>query len=253
MRDPELDSARQLSDDQLLAFDTEYVTDKRWPTIQRCLQEDFSEGQFRFLDVGGGNGVFADRILAAYPKATGTVLDSARVLLDRNRSDPRKTLVCASAERLAELGERSYEVVFFNWVLHHLVGADYLASLENVRRALTTASGLLTSGGRMSIFDNMYDGQAIDGLPSRLIFHLTSSKLLAPLTRRFGANTSGVGVCFLSKKRWDAVLSSAGLAILRYSDEPPWQIPLHRRVLLHLGPVRFGHFWCSARDAAQTR
>jgi hypothetical protein len=193
--------------------------------------------------------VFADRVLSTYPEATGTVLDNGKILIERNRPDKRKTLVCASADEMDSLEKGAYDVVFFNWVLHHLVGRSHSESIDNICSALRRAKALLSPTGRISIFENMYDGQVIDWLPSRLIYRLTASKVLEPLTRRFGANTAGVGVCFVSKRGWDRIFADVGLQVLHYSDEPPWDIPLHRRVLLHLGPVRFGHYWCTPKEA----
>ena len=65
---------KQLADDQLAAFDTEYVTEPLWDILKRRIDRAFPDGRFSFIDIGGGNGVFADRLLAAYPDATGTVL-----------------------------------------------------------------------------------------------------------------------------------------------------------------------------------
>ena len=67
----------QLDDEQLQGFDTEYVTDQRWVPVKRCIDRDFPGGYFTFLDIGGGNGLFTDRILANYPKSTGVVLDNS--------------------------------------------------------------------------------------------------------------------------------------------------------------------------------
>src|SRR5438876_5406232 len=75
----------RLTDDQLEAFDTESVNDQRWIPIHRCLDRDFPDGQFTFLDLGGGNGTFADRLLEDYPSSSGVVLDNSQLLLNRNK------------------------------------------------------------------------------------------------------------------------------------------------------------------------
>ncbi|NJO57968.1 MAG: class I SAM-dependent methyltransferase [Richelia sp. RM2_1_2] len=81
---------KQLEDSQLETFDTEYVNDKRWQIIKEQIERDFPEGDFTFLDVGGGNGLFADRLLSNYPKSRGTVLDNSELLLSKNKSNSRK-------------------------------------------------------------------------------------------------------------------------------------------------------------------
>jgi ubiquinone/menaquinone biosynthesis C-methylase UbiE len=247
MIEPGKDSADwasvRLRDDQLEAFDTEYVSNRRWPIVERCLKAHFPDGRFSFLDIGGGNGVFADRVLDNYPEASAAVLDNSDKLLARNRPDSRKVLIHASASDLEHVVDRCYDVIFFNWVLHHLLGSSYATTLQNMRLALSDAVSFLTERGRVSVFENMYDGLVVDGLPSRLIYTLTSSRRLAPFTRRMGANTAGVGVCFLSRRAWGAQFERAALRVERYSDDARWQVAIHRRVFLHLGNIRCGHFW----------
>jgi hypothetical protein len=138
------------------------------------------------LDVGGGNGRFADRVLSAYPESRGIVIDNARALIDGNTPHPR---------------------------------------------------------GRLSVFENMYDGLLIDNLPGRLVYRLTSSRGLAGLCRRLGANTAGVGVCFRSKRQWERRLGESGYRVMAYSDAPGWSTSLPYRIVFHMGRVRFGHFW----------
>jgi Methyltransferase domain len=233
---------KQLEDSQLETFDTEYVDEKRWKIIKEQIDKDFPGGDFSFLDVGGGNGVFADRLLKYYPKSKGTVLDNSQLLLNKNVADSRKTIICDSVENLNKL-ETKYDLICFNWLLHHLIGNSYLDTRKNMYTAIDTIVPLLTDRGRVSIFENMYNGLFIDGLPSLLIFTLTSSKAIAGFIKKMGANTAGVGVCFLSQKQWTKVLDQTNLKLLKYTDDDKWPIPLKLNVLLHIGNIRCGHFW----------
>lgn len=233
---------KQLKDSQLKTFDTEYVDKKRWKIIKEQIDKDFPDGDFSFLDVGGGNGVFADRLLKYYPKSKGTVLDNSQLLLNKNVSDSRKTIICDSVENLNKL-ETKYDLICFNWLLHHLIGNSYLDTRKNMYTAIDTVVPLLTDRGRVSIFENMYNGLVVDGLPSLLIFTLTSSKAIAGFIKKMGANTAGVGVCFLSQKQWTKVLDRTSLKLLKYTDDDKWSISLKLNVLLHIGNIRCGHFW----------
>jgi ubiquinone/menaquinone biosynthesis C-methylase UbiE len=235
----------QLSDEQLKEFDVEYVDAHRWAPIQTCIDSDFGDGKFTFLDVGGGNGKFADRILAAYPSARGVVLDNSRLLLEANSSHPRKTTVLKSAEGLGELTER-FDIVFFNWVLHHLVErGSYQASRRNIDRTLSAGVRVLTDRGRISVYENTYKGLFIDNAPGRIIFTLTSSRALAWVARRGGANTAGVGVCFQSNRSWHRTFASAGLTVTDATepDAYVWPTGTTRRIFLHMRHVRVCHFW----------
>ncbi len=236
-----------LSDEQASTFDTEYVTDARWQPVLRCIQRDFPEGSFRFLDVGGGNGVFADRVLAAFPRARGTLLDTSELLLARNQASDRKKTVLANIADWQT--SEKYDIVFCNWVLHHLVtrGA-YWQTRANISKVLRVCDGLLSERGRLSIYENDYNG-VVDWFPGRAIFALTSSITLAPFVKKLGANTAGVGVCFLSHRQWLETL--AEFRVLDYAPDVPWPFPWRRAAPLLLREVRCAHYWVCASAAGK--
>lgn len=234
----------QLSDRQLTSFDTEYVTDARWSPIKRCIDRDFPDGRFTFLDVGGGNGVFADRILANYPEASGVVLDNSRLLLGRNRPGARKRTLLDTAESLARAGGERYDVVFFNWLLHHLVErSSYRDTRARIDQVLRSAAGVLTERGRVSVYENLYDGLFADGAPGWVVYQLTSARRIAKLMSRAGANTAGVGVCFQSRRQWCSAMARNGFQILDFAQDVAWTIPWQWKAFLHVGQISCGHFW----------
>ena len=235
---------KKLSDAQLNEFDIEYVTGNRWEIVKKCIDDDFPDGTFSFLDIGGGNGVFADRVLEHYPAATATVLDDSKVLLSKNKSHERKKIIFGSVADMDELLEGSrFDIVCMNWLLHHLVSDSYGESSSNVKNALQMSLSLVKEGGRLSIFDNMYDGWLFHNLPGHIIFHLTSSRRLASLIRKLGANTAGVGICVRSKKNWCKVIGESGFKVLQYTDGDGCQPSIPRKFFLHMGHIRVGHFW----------
>jgi len=180
----------------------------------------------------------------------GTVLDSSELLLSRNRHHPRKTLVDDTVENLGLRFPRgTFDVIFVNWLLHHLVGDSYRETLQNMTTTLSRASALLSPRGAISIFENLYDGALIDNWPGAFIYHVTSSRVLAPITRRLGANTAGVGVCFLSTRKWSTVIEQAGLRVATFTRTPKRRVPLLVRTLLHLQNLTVGHFWCERATA----
>lgn len=242
----ETSGIRKLSDAQVEAFDTEYVEGGRWATISELIQRDFPDGNFTLLDVGGGNGRFADRVLTQFPNSTATVLDNSESLLNRNLKNPRKTVICDSVTNLASIGRsRRFDVVCFHWLLHHLVSDSYHETSKNQLEALKCAKELLSPRGRISVFENMYQGYLLRGLPGLLIYHLTSAKSLAAIVRGMGANTAGVGVCFRSNDGWTRMTAGAGLQIAAYTEPDDWVWPQKAawRVLLHLQSIRVGHLW----------
>jgi len=238
---------RKLDASQVEAFDTEYVSDARWSTVKANIDQDFPDGVFTFLDMGGGNGMFADRLLAAYPHSKGTVLDNSEVLLSKNEPNERKTVILDSVENVGNIDTR-YDIIFLNWVLHHFVSETYAQTRQNQCRTLSAANTLLAERGRISVFENVYDGMLIESLPGRIIYQLTSNRVLKGITRRLGANTAGVGVCFLSKKQWLSTIHDAGLDVLKCiePDDWAWSLPLTWKICLHIRRRFVGLFWLGA-------
>src|SRR5262245_34603189 len=96
----DVEDVRVLDDRQVEAFDTDYMYEGRWKHLRACIERDFPSGKFTLLDVGGGNGAFADLVLATYPNARVVVIDLSDLLLSRNKPHPGKTLVQGSATQL---------------------------------------------------------------------------------------------------------------------------------------------------------
>jgi ubiquinone/menaquinone biosynthesis C-methylase UbiE len=234
---------KTLDDEQLETFDTEYVNEARWKLFEPCVERDFPDGNFSFLDIGGGNGRFADRLLLSYPNSSATILDNSQLLLDRNQFNLRKTLINTSVETLEHHLDKKYDLICLNWVLHHLVSDSYNKTRNNITNILAKMKLLLTPRGRISIFENMYSGLIIDDFPSYLIYQLTSSKEIARFIKSQGANTAGVGVCFLSQKQWSLTIKALDFEIIQYSDDEKWNIPWKWNVFLHIKNIRCGHFW----------
>ncbi|MFH1214203.1 MAG: class I SAM-dependent methyltransferase [Candidatus Neomarinimicrobiota bacterium] len=233
----------QLKDYQLNTFDTEYVDEQKWPVIKRCIDRDFPDGQFSFLDIGGGNGLFADRILTNYPQSHGTMLDNSALLINKNKPHDRKRVIVNSVENIGTGNNEKYDLIFLNWLLHHLVDNTYRLTRQNIDGILLTIRSLLADRGRVSIFENMYNGLIFDRAPGWLVYQLTSQKLIAPIVAKAGANTAGVGVCFLSEKQWHSCIQGNGFEILDYYRDDVWEIPWTWNLFLHISKIYCGHFW----------
>ena len=227
----------RLADHQLAPFDADHaLAGGRWEIVRSCIDRDFPSGQFSFVDIGGGNGLLADRVLACYPKSHGAVLDSSDLMLSKNNPSDRKRLIKANALDFAKHFQ-SVDLVFCNWVLHHLVKtASYWQSRENVRRVLAAIDRDCLSQGRLSIIESDYNGY-ISWVPGVVVFELTSSRAFAPLIRRLGANTAGVGVCFLSHRQWVHTLTISGFRLTSHTAEEAWDWPAYRKVALLLREV----------------
>lgn len=233
-------AVRKLTDQQVQTFaDNDYVTDELFAGICAAIVRDFPEGRFSFLDVGGGRGLFADRLLARFPNAEATVLDNSDLLLSLNTAHSRKRLVAASAtEIVRHFGNGSFDIAFLNLSLHHFVAGSYGASRTLQRRVLKQVVKVLSPRGRVVVTENLFQGVFLDDLAGMLIYVLTSSKLLAPIIKRFGANTAGCGVCFLSESGWRREFRATGLRELSFYGQRWRESEFKRRVCLRLLGVR---------------
>lgn len=202
-------SVKLLSTEQTQAFDIEYVDDSMFNLVIEALDKyQVSHTPFSLLDVGGGNGKYADKVLRNFAQASVVIVEPDSFLAEKNHPHERKQVIQSTFQNVA-LPQR-LQAIQFNWVLHHFVTDGYHNTCCLQRQALKEAYSALEPGGIIMIFENFYEGGVIEDLPSQLIFHLTSSELLAPITDKLGANTAGVGVCFHSAQFWREQLDLAG-------------------------------------------
>lgn len=241
---------KKLDNAQLQRFDHDLVPDAFFDTITERIDRDFPAGRFSFLDIAGGTGMFANRILDRYPQAVGTLVDNSQQMLDYNAQHPRKSLILSSAEDLDRWtrGQR-YDIIFLNFALHHFIVDSYSGTRAMQRKILAMSGGMLAPNGRVSIMEHMCNGALHQNWPSFVIFQLTSSKRLAKLMRRLGANTAGVGVCFLDHRQWCLEIARASLRVEHYHEAEHRLSRLHQTALL-IRSYRTGHFWVGQERAA---
>jgi SAM-dependent methyltransferase len=237
----------KLSTDQVKKFDREHMQDHRWGPLSDKISRRFPTGEFSFLDLGGGNGMFTDRVLRHFQKARGLVLDSSEYLISKNAPSDRKRVVLGSAANIEALGEK-FDLVFCHFLMHHLVTSrNYRQTRDNIATVLRSIRGSLTLNGAVSIFEHNCDGY-IDGFSSWLVFSLTSSRILKFIIKRLGANTAGVGVCFLSHRQWMHEVGRAGFQLTDYWEDDPWvserwKFPRYKASMLLARNIGAANYW----------
>jgi SAM-dependent methyltransferase len=238
----------KLSQEQVAVYDAELVDERGMEIICSTIDRHFPDGCFSFLDVGGGNGAFADRILERYPSARGMVIDSSDLMISRNAVRPRKEAVLCDAAEIAARGG-VFDLIFCNLVLHHLVTTgSYSRTRENVERVLAGLAACLSESGCISVYEMEFNG-VIDDFPGRAIFALTSSKLLAPVVRRLGGNTAGVGACFRSHKAWQKLFGGVGLELAdRTRNGTTFPGGEFKCRMLLVDDCGFVHYWLKPRS-----
>ncbi|WP_159651188.1 methyltransferase domain-containing protein [Vibrio atypicus] len=200
---------RLLDAEQTAAFDEEYISKEMFVQVTETLDRHLNTPEVsRYLDVGGGNGLYADKLLSRYPNSSVTVVEPEPSLLQKNRPHENKVLREGIFQDVDDLSD--LDLIQFNWVLHHFVSSDYASTCNLQLNSLKQAHKMLAPGGLVIIFENFYEGMECSDKPGERIYHLTASKLLKPFTSRLGANTAGVGVAFHSELYWREQLMKAG-------------------------------------------
>lgn len=171
----------------------------------------------KLLDIGGGNGSFADKISG---KAKVTVVDKSQLAADGFISNPDVTL--AFEDFFTFTPDSTFDYILFKTVLHHFIGATETATLDLQTRALEKAASMLSTNGRLVIEENFYQGVFGSDITARTIFWLTRSQLFAPLFRKLGANTAGEGVRFRSFKSWEKIFSDQGFEVDLLEKSTDW-------------------------------
>lgn len=179
-------------------------------------RKNLAHGDISILDVGGGDGTFLDNIMRNIPNSFGTLVELSSGMISRNSNNSRKTLVNQNFLEWAksdEFSKNKFDVICFNFVLHHFVGYDRRRSIEYQREALNLATNLLKQDGTIIVYEIHYNGFIQKEIPSIMIHALTSSVMLSKIIKFLGANTAGYGVCFHSEMTWKRIFQSAFLNV----------------------------------------
>ena len=244
---------KYLSEAQNASFDAEYHSPQEMQAKLKLLAERFPGGGPRtILDLGGGNGKFLDALLDAFPNARGVLVDISQHLLDSNKPHPRKELIRASVSECNDvLGDRKFDLITVNWLLHHLVGPSRDVCTQNCLTTLEMCKGHLAEGGALFVAENLFEGFAGTNIPSHVIYAITRVKFspFVRFARRF-FNTAGVGVCFRNERDWRNLLHRVGLEP-KETIYRPWASEKGMKKLmiyaLGLKSRGHGHFFCPRR------
>ena len=132
--------------------------------------------------------------------------------------------------------------------LHHAVDGRYRSCGGRAAEVVRQVRAILAPGGRFSLFEMSYRGRPVETLCGRIIFALTSSRILGPLCRRLGANAAGVGVRFQPEAAWQDLLARTGFDVIETVRAEPFRFPFYVRVPPAMRTVEPVHFWCRAQE-----
>jgi SAM-dependent methyltransferase len=165
------------------------------------------------VDVGGGCGFFAES-LAREQGVRVRVLDA----------DPTSVQACTERSVEATQGDAlapaitgDEDIVCFNLILHHLVGASSRETYQLQSRAL---AAWRRQARELFVNEYIYESY-VGNLSGALIYAITSSRILSAIGRvagkfipAFRANTFGVGVRFRAHDEWVRLFRAAGFEVV---------------------------------------
>lgn len=189
---------RLVGENSIEKFDQDYINDG---ALDRLLEKVLSTRHAirEIADFGGGNGRLLDRLLQRMPDARGTNYEISKHLRELNAPSDRKTVVADSF--LSIKAEAKFDLIFMNWVLHHLVGADLQSTISLINAASAIAHRALKPGGILVVSENLLQSVFPARFASAALFEITRSRLLKPLVSRMrdGKAIAGVGIYYLSE------------------------------------------------------
>jgi hypothetical protein len=240
---------RKMNDEQIAGYDLEFASPKMLDDLFALIEKRFGDRPFKHLDVGGGNGIFTGRILDRFPNCRSTLIDSAELLIRRNKPNPRKRVFCTTVQRMDQcLEDETFDLVTMNWLLHHLVLESYRDTCEFQLETLKSIRKRIKSTGCMSVYEDMINGIVSDNLASWLAYQVTAAKLIAPFVRHFGGTPAGIGVCFRPQKVWREVFGEAGYTVLHYIPYNDFALHPIKKLLLNIRSMRHALFWLEPQE-----
>jgi SAM-dependent methyltransferase len=237
------------------AFDTPEGTAEQLQHFKTMLGYTH-ESVFSLLDVGGGTGFFASAVQNEFPHAAITILDLDESSVRKGIASGLNALHGSIINPPTEIRGKTFDVVSFNLMLHHIIGDDEPSTYELQRRALEQGLKLMSNEGKMFVHEICYEGRLLRDLSARLIYGITSSRFIGAAIRVMGkaiaalsANTAGIGVRFRPSHAWMTLASKAGLSLVSGCKGEPEQHSWMRTLFLLIREVR-RHSWVmsSAQD-----
>lgn len=162
--------------------------------------------RIRILDIGGASGNFAMALHEYFGDCEHDiyVLDITKYDTWAQYGENIHFIEGSSFELEKLFSSDSFDIIFVNYVFHHLIQSSWKKTNDGIRFMLNSINKLLADGGNLCVSECYYGRQNLDGFFSFMIYKFSTIKfvLIAKLMRKIGSKSAGVGVCFLSKGRW---------------------------------------------------
>jgi len=220
-----------LSQDQLAAFYSAPVDENQVEDFIALLGSSVTPLD-NIVDIGGGCGYFA-KSLQNHTNLKVRILDSDIRSIDFCK---REGIEATHGDALKPTILGDENIVCFNLILHHLVGASEHETYKIQEHALSVWHSTVRA---IFINEYIYESFVINNISGWLIYQITSNSVLSNLCRLVArlipslkANTFGVGVRFRSHKEWCKMFESMGFEVVDTKIGTEEYVSLPRRLLL---------------------
>jgi len=198
----------------------------------------------KILDIGGGSGYFSNLVHEYFSDINCEiyVIDTTRYDTWTELSD-KITFIEGSAEDIDKLFEaETFDIVFAKFVFHHFVKNTWTGSVKCMKSVMPQIKTVLKKDSYLCMVEELFDGFFGSTSASRMIYFFTTVKIpfLARFFKNMGAQSAGVGVCFLSKKMLYKLFKDSNLEIEESKETPVREMKWYMHVGLLLKSYRHG-------------
>jgi len=190
-------------------------TSKEGDELKLGLLKELAQAGDSLLDIGCGNGYFADSTLAETNISCACGLDISSAMLSLNKRLPNKCLCLASALQLP-FRPRSFTFVHFDAVLHHVVGTSRKSSVQNARDVIQSCVALTKKDGYLVLTERCVNSR----ISSTIIFYALKFLSRTILAKPFKIS-SGLMVSFLTPEEFLSGIRATGARIIRTEVRHP--------------------------------
>lgn len=223
---------KTLSQDQIAAFYHDEFVETQVEDFIALLDSLPTLSLEKVIDIGGGCGFFAK----ALHKCTNfkvRVLDSDSQSINFCKQEGIEAI---SGDALNPTVVGDEDIVCFNLILHHLVGASDHETYKMQEHALSVWHSTVRV---IFINEYIYESFLSENISGWLIYQITSNSVLSKLGNfvakfmpSLKANTFGVGVRFRSHTEWRKIFVSLGYEVVATKIGKQETISFPRRLLL---------------------
>ena len=197
--------------------------------------------EINIIDIGGGGGHFANTVKSFYDGGGATtnmtVIDYCKY--DEWEEFEGINFIHENAfDALKKVENDCADIIFINATLHHLTFDTYKKTRGAQKSILELAYSKIKKHGYLCLRENYAQCPIIGGISMPLVYYMTKSQnpITIKISKKMGANSAGVGVCFFSPALLVRTLRKIGFVLVDMAITPwKWDIKYiirHNKVAL---------------------